>query len=504
MNLSMIPGQVEKVAAEHNLPSIDLSPQAEQSTYFIARILMEAARFLSSLIGFGHNPTVVTTIYATLVFFLSLLIGWILQWLIVLITQKVSKHFNSDIYQILHRRKFFSKSSRIVPALVFLILIELTLTHRVTLSTWLTRLTCIYIVLIVCNSLSVLASAIWEHIDAIANKKRLPLKGLVQLVQGAVWIIGAIVIVAILVNKSPATLLAGLGAFAAVLMLVFKDSILGVVAGVQLSENDSLHVGDWIKVNGTDANGTVQEVTLTSVKVRNWDKTVTSVPPYSLVTGSFTNYRPMSESNTRLIKRSINIDADSIQPNTDDMLTKFKQIPLMKDWIEKKIAQRNAGKTCDVSNPAGLVDGSIETNLGVFRAYAKLYLDGHPMLAKPGDINYCFVSTLPQTSTGIPFQVYCFTGTSNWLEYEAIQDSIMEHLLGMLHWFGLYTFEYPTGRDTIIEGWLSPGRKPENVEGIPFEFEKNQELPTQSPTPSQNQSSGQDTTTASDTEAAKK
>ena len=466
----MILTQVHNVAAEHHLPSVDLSPQAEQSTYFIARILMEASRFLSSLVGLDHNTNVVTAIYATLVFLLALVIGKGLQYLIVLITRKVSKHLNSDIYEILMRKKFFSKICRIVPALVFLILIELTLTHRVTLSTWLTRLTCIYIVFIVCNALTLVASAAWEHIDVRANKKRLPLKGLVQLVQGAVWILGLIVIVAILVNRSPATLLAGLGAFAAVLMLVFKDSILGVVAGVQLSENDSLHVGDWIKVNGTDANGTVQEVTLTAVKVRNWDKTVTSVPPYSLVTGSFTNYRAMSDSNTRLIQRSILIDADSIVPTTEAMLEKFAAIPLMADWIKKKIEQRDAGKTQDAANPAGLVDGSIDTNMGVFRAYAKMYLDKHPMLAQPGDINYCFVSTLPQTSTGVPFQIYCFTATSSWLEYEAIKDSIIEHLMGMLHHFGLYTFEYPTGRDTIIEGWLSPGKNPNDVVGIPFPF----------------------------------
>ena len=164
------------------------------------------------------------------------------------------------------------------------------------------------------------------------------------------------------------------------------------------------------------------------------------------------------------------IDADSIAAVDDTTLAEFAKLPLMKEWIEKKIEQRNAGKTQDASNPEGLVDGSIETNIGVFRAYAKMYLDKHPMLAKPGDINFCFVSTLPQTSTGIPFQVYCFTGTSSWLEYEAIQDSIIEHLMGMLKKFNLYTFEYPTGRDTIIEGWLSPGRNPNDVVGIPDPF----------------------------------
>lgn len=488
--LAMIPAKTTRMAAEHNLPTVDLSPQAQESTYFISRILMEASRFLTGLVGLSDNSSLVTAVYATLVFLLSLVIGWILQLIIAFITMQVSKHLNSDIYHILLKKKFFMKVCRIIPALVFLILIELTLTHKVTLATWLTRATCIYIVFIVCNALSILCTATWEHIDQKANKKKLPLKGLVQLAQGAIWLIGIIVICAILLNRSPATLLAGLGAFAAVLMLIFKDSILGVVAGVQLSENDSLHVGDWIKVAGTDANGTVEEVTITAVKVRNWDKTVTSVPPYSLVTGTFTNYQPMSESNTRLIQRSIMIDADSVKAIDDDVLAEFAKLPLVGDWINKKIEQRNEGKVRDASNPAGLVDGSIETNLGVFRAYAKLYLDNHPMLAKPGDINYCFVSTLPQTPSGIPFQVYCFTGTSSWLEYEAIKDSIFEHLMGMLHKFQLYTFENPTGRDTMIEGWLSPGKKPEDVFGIPYPFVAPEQGSGQAELPSSSTPSG--------------
>ena len=173
-------------------------------------------------------------------------------------------------------------------------------------------------------ALSALIGGVWEHLDARENKRKLPLKGLAQLAKGIVWIVAAIVVIAILVDKSPAALLAGLGAFATVLMLIFKDSILGLVAGVQLSENDSLHVGDWIKVDGTDANGTVLEVTLTSVKVLNWDKTTTTLPPYSLVSGSFTNYRSMQESNTRRICRSYMIDADSVLPATPQMLDNIR------------------------------------------------------------------------------------------------------------------------------------------------------------------------------------
>lgn len=303
------------------------------------------------------------------------------------------------------------------------------------------------------------------------------MRGLVQLVKGVIWIICAIVVVAVLFDKSPATLLAGLGAFATVLMLVFRDSILGIVAGIQLSENDSLHVGDWIKINGTDANGTVMEVSLNQVKILNWDKTVTTVPPYNLISGSFTNYRTMQESQTRRIQRSYMIDADSVLPVDDNMLSEFSRIPLMKEWIAKKIRQRDAGKTCDVNNPEGLVDGTIDTNLGVFRAYMKLWLDANPNIDKSGGIGFCFVTTLPQTSNGIPFQIYCFTNTSAWLQYESIMAGVFEHMAVMLAKFKLYTFEAPTGRDTVMDGWMSPGKNPDVLFGMPYPFFNNAGTP---------------------------
>ena len=249
--------------------------------------------------------------------------------------------------------------------------------------------------------------------------------------------------------------------------MIFKDSILGLVGGVQLSENESLHVGDWIKVHGTDANGTVTEVTLTSVKVLNWDKTTTTLPPYSLISGSFTNYRSMQQSHTRRVCRSYMIDADSVLPTAPQMLDDIRKVPFMDDYITKKLAQKAAGKVADVDNPEGLVDGTIDTNLGLFRAYMKMWLDANPHISHSDD---CFLSTLPQTPTGIPFQVYCFTNTSGWFAYEAIQDTIFEHLAAMLHAFQLYTFENPSGRDTVVDGFLSPGGDIDNVFGIPYPF----------------------------------
>lgn len=302
----------------------------------------------------------------------------------------------------------------------------------------------------------------------------MPLKGLAQLAKGILWIVAAIIVVCVIVDKSPARLLAGLGAFAAVLMLVFKDSILGLVAGVQLSENDSLHVGDWISVKGTEANGTVMEVSLTAVKVQNWDKTTTTVPPYNLISSGFTNYRTMQQSMTRRICRSYMIDADSILPATPAMLENIKKVPFMEEYINKKLEQKAAGKVADVNNPDGLVDGTIATNLGLFRAYMKMWLDANPHVAHDSD---CFVTTLAQTSAGIPFQIYCFTATSKWFPYEAIQATIFEQVAAMLRFFQLYAFENPSGRDTVIDGYLSPGGDIDKVYGIPYPFFQNPDAP---------------------------
>lgn len=446
---------------------IHLSDTTEQSTYFVARVLMNCVHWLLDLVGLQHHTTLFLWIYAILVFVVSWGVGMLIKWVVVSILNKIGPHVKNDLYNYLVKRKFFTKLCRFIPAVLFLILIQFTLYSREALAGWLTRLTWIYIVLILCVALATLADVIWEHIDSRANKRNLPLNGVVQLIKLIIYLIGLIVIMGILFNKSPGSLLAGLGAFSAVLMLVFKDNILGVVAGVQLSENDSLHVGDWIVPNGINANGTVIEVGLTAIKIENWDKTITTVPPYNLISNGFKSYRNMQQSKTRQIQRAYMIDADSVVETTDEMLDRFSEIPLLKEWIAKKREQRDKGIVQDVNNSEGLADGSIETNLGVMRAYVKMWLDNNPEISHA---DTCFVNTLAQTPTGIPLQVYCFTSTSSWVPYEGIQSKVFEHIAVMLYRLNLYVFENPSGRDTIIDGYLSPGKDPEYVAGMPYPF----------------------------------
>ena len=433
----------------------------------IAGFIMNIVDWILGVFGLDNNTTIVTFLYAAVVLGLSIVAGYIVQWIVLKTVQTIARHWDSDTYQSLTRQRFFHKVCRIIPPLVFLILIQFTLSNHNSLSGILTKITFIYIVFVMTVALTALLNALWQHIDARANKRKLPLNGLAQLVKIIVWIVAVIIIVAILLDKSPASLLAGLGAFSAVLMLIFKDNILGVVAGVQLSENDSLHVGDWIAVPGTNANGTVQEVSLVAVKVLNWDKTTTTLPPYSLISSGFTNYRTMQQSHTRRIRRSFMIDADSVLPATPEMLDMIRKVPFMDEYITKKLAQQAAGDVHDVDNPEGLVNGTIDTNLGLFRAYMKMWLDANPDISHTSD---CFVSTLPQTATGIPLQIYCFTATSGWFPYEGIQDTVFEHVAAMLRFFQLYAFENPSSRDTVISGYVSPGYDIDDCYGVPYPF----------------------------------
>lgn len=446
----------------------------EQSTYAVARLLMNLSSWLIKTLHLPKTDDVFVVVYALVVFAVAFAAGWIVKTICVFILRHISFKNKLSLYDILVGKHFFIKLCNVIPPLLFVILIQFTLYTHVTLASWLTRVSWVYMSIVLARSLCTLADGIWEHIDMNENKKRLPLHGIVQIIKIILWLITIIICCAVLVNKSPASLLAGIGAFAAVLMLIFKDSILGVVAGVQLAQNDSLHVGDWIVVPNSNANGTVTEVSLTAVKVTNWDLTVTTVAPYTLITNGFTNYRNMQLSDTRRIQRAYMIDADSVVETTDEMLKEFHEIPLMGEWIDGKLQQKAAGKEYDVNNPDGLVDGTIDTNLGMFRAYIRMYLANNSDISQTST---CFVTTLAQTSAGIPLQIYCFTATSSWLPYEGIMASVFEHLAVMMHRFHLYTFENPSGRDTIVDGYLSPGKNPEFVTGMPYPFFRNSGTP---------------------------
>lgn len=271
-----------------------------------------------------------------------------------------------------------------------------------------------------------------------------PVKGYAQLLKVLNVCMGVILLIAILLQKNPLTLLTGIGALSAVLMLVFKDSILSLVASVQLSANDMVRLGDWIVVPGHSADGDVIDISLHTVKVQNWDKTIATVPTYDLITGSFINWRGMSDSGGRRIKRSINIDMNSVTFCDENMLQHFSKIGCLSDYIEnkqKEIMAHNDSLGLDLSLRT---NGRRLTNLGTFRAYLIQYLKSHPMIHQ--DMTF-LVRHLAPTSEGIPIEIYVFSKDQVWANYEAIQADLFDHILAVLPEFELRVFQNPTGAD---------------------------------------------------------
>jgi len=301
-----------------------------------------------------------------------------------------------------------------------------------------------YIVLMLTLTLTAMLSAANTIYSASPIAKERPLKGFVQLLQIVVWIFGGVLIVAMVLDRSPLLLLSGFGAMTAILLLVFKDTILSLVASVQLTAQDMVRVGDWIEMPQFGADGDVVDVQLHTVKVQNWDKTITTIPTHRLITDSFKNWRGMSKAGARRIKRSIFIDVSSIRFQTQDEVDHFTRFALLKDYIsnkEQELAGYNAGLTAEVDAE---VNRRRLTNAGTFRAYAYNYLKNHPRIH---DGMTLIVRQLSPGPEGLPLEIYCFTNTTAWAEYEDIQSDIFDHLLAIVPEFGLRLYQKPAGSD---------------------------------------------------------
>ena len=270
------------------------------------------------------------------------------------------------------------------------------------------------------------------------------IKSYVQLCKLALALIGAIVIVAVLIDRSPLILLSGLGAMSAVLMLVFKDTILSFTAGVQLSSNDMLRVGDWIEMPQMGADGAVIDIALHTVKVQNWDKTITTIPTWRLMSESYRNWRGMSESGGRRIKRQLRIDSATVRFLSDADIDRLERIALLAPYLAAKrqaVHSANAALGEGAAVPANL---RRLTNIGTFRAYVQAYLQAHPGVHQGMTL---MVRMLEPTAEGVPLELYCFTATTAWVQYEAIQGDIFDHLLALLPEFDLRLYQSPTGWD---------------------------------------------------------
>jgi len=313
--------------------------------------------------------------------------------------------------------------SRLVPPILIAVLMPLAFSHGHPTLDLLLKVTLIYLIAIIAKLLCTFLSALYDlssHQDRLKNH---PLKGVYQMLKIVVICVALIIVVSILIDKNPSYILTALGASAAVLMLVFKDSIMGLVAGVQLSANDMLRPGDWITMPKYGADGDVMEVTLTTVKVQNWDKTITTIPPYALVSDSFQNWRGMKESGGRRVKRSIYIDMRSISFCSEEQMAEFERRGWL-DGIER--------------------EDKFVVNLHVFRNYLEEYLQHHPRVNSGMTI---MVRQLQPTAQGLPLELYFFSDGTEWVPYEHLQSEIFEHVFAVMPTFGLRVFQSPMGID---------------------------------------------------------
>ena len=301
-----------------------------------------------------------------------------------------------------------------------------------------------YVVLVSTMALTALLGAANTVYSSLPVAKVRPLKGFVQLLQIIVWVIGSVLIVATLIDRSPLILLSGFGAMTAILLLVFKDTILSLVASVQLTAQDMVRVGDWIEMPQFGADGDVIDVQLHTVKVQNWDKTITTIPTHRLIADSFKNWRGMQSTGARRIKRSLLVDVNSIRFQSREEIDHFKRFALLKDYIAAKEAELQAYNEALEHEVSEAVNMRRLTNIGTFRAYAESYLKNHPRIHKGMTL---MVRQLGADAHGLPLEVYCFTNTTVWAEYEGIQADIFDHLLAIIPEFGLRIYQQPAGSD---------------------------------------------------------
>lgn len=377
------------------------------------------------------------------------IIGYAAQITVVFVVARLSKKSTRNWAEIFARRKIIKRMTGVIPALFLYITMPQAFPggtqEGADILDWLRRLCIIYIIIVLVR----FAYGVFDLIDSIiqgrkATSNRALFKGICQALQLLALFIGIIYIVSVLIGRSPNVLLTGLGASAAILMLIFKDLILGLVAGVRLSSEDTLRVGDWITVPKYGADGDVIAVSLGSVKVRNFDNTIVTLPPYALVSESFQNWRGMSESGGRRIKRAIYIDMNSVKFCSPQMLEKYHKIGILSQYIgttEKALQSYNTEHHID---NAILVNGRRQTNLGVFRAYLEAYLKNNPNIHKELT---CMVRQLQPTEMGIPLELYCFTADTRWVQYENIQSDIFDHIIASVPEFDLAVFQNIAGSD---------------------------------------------------------
>ena len=396
---------------------------------------------LALLQHFGIQTPIQGWIFQSVALCAILLIAWLSNWLtrnifksrIRNLINKSKNQFDDE----LHQHGFFKRVGHIVPATIIYLLSQL-LIENLSLLALIQKSAVIYLLISAVMALSALLNTIEDTYNASNLAKRAPITGFIQVAKLFIVIIAGLLIISNLIDKSPLLLLSGLGAITAILLLLFRDTILGFVAGIQIAANRMVNTGDWIEMPKYGADGDVLQVGLTTVKVQNWDKTISTIPTYALISEPVKNWRGMTESGGRRIKRSLNIDIQSIRFCDQGMLDEFTKIRYIKRYIQGKFEKLQRFHSEQQIDTADLVNSRRLTNIGTLRAYMQAYLENHP------DINQdmiLMVRQRPPTELGIPLEIYCFCKDKTWVNYEGVQSDIFDHLLAILPSFRLRAYQ---------------------------------------------------------------
>lgn len=413
-------------------------------------LLIENIRdwLISLFVGWGLNTAYSELIVATVLILATLVAALIIdkvsRYLLHNVFNALVKKSKTDWDDLLVENRVFSAIAHIVPVIFVFMVLPHILGNHPTANEYIDRISQVIItitfIVVLFRFLNTLRT-ILGRVDLFKDK---PIDSYFQLAKIVIGIILGIFSLAILTGQSLTYFFGAFGAMTAVLILVFKDTILGFIASIQLAANDMIRVGDWVQMDKFGADGDVIGINLTTVKVRNWDKTITTVPTYAFISDSFKNWRGMQEIGARRISRSIYIDQNSVKFVDENLINRFQKIQLLKQYIDEKeneISKHNADNQVDESN---LINGRRMTNLGTFRAYLKHYIDNHPKIDKNLTI---LVRQLAPAETGIPIQIYAFCSDIEWVNYEGVQSDIFDHALAIVGEFDLKIFQNPSGSD---------------------------------------------------------
>ena len=378
------------------------------------------------------------------VIFLSVLANFVAKRLILAVVKSLVSRTRTTWDDTLVERRVFSKLSHLAPALVLYTGMPLALEGYGLLTSLHSSAALIYMILVAVLVVDSLLNAVHDIYGTFEISREVPIKSFLQVLKLVLYFVSGILILSIILDRTPLYFLSGLGALTAVLMLIFKDAILGFVAGIQLTANRMVAPGDWIEMPRYGADGDVVELTLTTVKVQNWDKTITTIPTYALISESFKNWRGMQQSGGRRIKRAIHVDMNSIRFCTEEMIGRFSKIQYISKYVETKraeLAEHNRSAKVDDSS---LANGRRMTNIGTFRAYVQAYLKNHPMVSQEMTL---IIRQLAPGEHGLPIEIYVFCTDIRWAHYEAIQADIFDHILAVLPEFDLRIFQTLSGSE---------------------------------------------------------